>query len=85
MRHVETPEPKWLRFNNDNYWFEDTTNQIALPTLDYIRENPGLDRSAVIEGVGLPPSTGYRYIDKLLKDGYIVIQDGNIHAIEDMQ
>ena len=85
MRHVETPEPKWLRFNNDNHWFEDTTNQIALPTLDYIRENPGLDRSKVIEGVGLKQSTGYRYIDQLLKDGYIVIQDGNIHATEDMQ
>ena len=85
MRHVETPDPKWLRFNTDNYWFEETTNQIVLPTLDYIRENPGLDRSAVIEGVGLKQSTGYRYIDQLLKDGYIVVQDGNIHAIEDMQ
>ena len=85
MRHVETPEPKWLRFNIDNYWFEDTTNQIALSTLDYIRENPGLDRSEIIEGVGLSKSTGYRYIDQLLKDGYIVVQDGNIHAIEDMQ
>ena len=40
---------------------------------------------AVIEGVGLKQSTGYRYIDQLLKDGYIVVQDGNILAIEDMQ
>ena len=85
MRHVITPEPQWLRFNTETFWLDLIDNQTTLPTLDYIRENPGLSRQDIIEGVGMSPSTGYRHIDKLLQDDFIKEFEGGLFPIENLQ
>lgn len=89
MRHVETPDNQYIKFNPDTFWFEiaDSVNS-DYRVLELVRGNPGLEKSDLAKALAqvyeCSQATAYRQIDKSVDSGYVHLIEGKYHLAENL-
>ena len=89
MRHVETPDDEYIKFNSETCWFENSEIQNTdYGVLELLRSNPALEKSELASGYMLvnecSQPTAYRHINKSVDSGFIVLIDGKYHPAENL-
>ena len=76
MRHVETPDDEYIKFNSETFWFENSVNHNTdYNVLELVGSNPALEESELVSGYmrinKCSKQTAYRHIDKSVDSGLI--------------
>ena len=89
MRHVETPEDQYIRFNPDTFWFDSSESfQTDYGVLELLRSNSALEKSELASGYmrinECSQATAYRHIDKSVDSGLISQIEGKYYPAENL-
>jgi len=86
MRHVETPDNRYIIFNSETLTFE-CTESSSDPVFEYIENNGSINQTELIkywvQSDTYSQSHAYRIVNKAVSDGLVKLDDGYLH-IEDI-
>jgi len=89
MRHVETPDDEYIKFNPETCWFENSEIQNTdYRVLELLRSNPALEKSELASAYMVlyqkSQSSAYRHINKSVYSGFITQIEGKYYPAENL-